>query len=121
MKSCACTGIGLCRAAKHCRVNFWVRTLSFPTGPFYLAMKYGVPVSFVFAMKEKSRHYHFFATSPHVYAQQNSLPKRNEVLTAMVKAYLTEVETKIRRFPYQWFNYYDFWKKPSGDSGKAEG
>jgi predicted LPLAT superfamily acyltransferase len=82
-----------------------------PTGPFYLAMKYGVPVSFVFAMKENARKYHFYATSPKYYAQQSSLSKRDEVLKTIITDYLSEVEEKIKLYPYQWFNYYDFWKE----------
>ena len=34
----------------------------FPMGPFLLASKFKVPVSFVFAVKEKRMHYHFFAS-----------------------------------------------------------
>jgi predicted LPLAT superfamily acyltransferase len=80
-----------------------------PTGPFYLAMKYNVPVSYVFAMKEKSRHYHFYATPPRNYAQQSSQFKRDDVLKAMISDYLTDMEEKIKQYPFQWFNYYDFW------------
>jgi predicted LPLAT superfamily acyltransferase len=86
------------------------KNTSLPTGPFYLAMKYDVPVSFVFAMKESSRHYHFFATPPKYYAQQRSITKRDEMLKSMVSDYLAAIEEKIRKYPYQWFNYYDFWK-----------
>jgi predicted LPLAT superfamily acyltransferase len=81
-----------------------------PTGPFYLAMKYGVPVSFVFAMKELKTHYHFFATAPAYYSQQSTLSARDAMLRNILNDYLKEVEEKIRHYPYQWFNYYEFWK-----------
>jgi predicted LPLAT superfamily acyltransferase len=80
-----------------------------PSGPFYLAMKYNVPVSYVFAMKEKSRHYHFYATPPRYYEQQTSQFKRDDVLKAMITDYLMDMEEKIKQYPFQWFNYYDFW------------
>jgi len=83
-----------------------------PTGPFYLAMKFSVPVSFVFAMKENNTHYHFYATQPVMYAQQSSPAKRDDMLRCIVSDYLVQVEEKIRKYPFQWFNYYDFWKKP---------
>jgi predicted LPLAT superfamily acyltransferase len=82
-----------------------------PTGPFYLAMKYGVPVSFVFAMKETSKHYHFYATPPQFYKQQNTPAGRNDMLKTMLNDYLGEAAKKIRMYPYQWFNYYEFWKE----------
>jgi predicted LPLAT superfamily acyltransferase len=82
---------------------------SLPTGPFYLAMKFAVPVSYVFAMKEKSRHYHFYATPPKLYVQQSTLFKRDVMLKTMISDYLNAMEEKIRIYPYQWFNYFDFW------------
>ncbi len=89
--------------------TFLGREARLPTGPFYLAMKYAVPVSFVFAMKESSGHYHFYATPPRFYKQQLSPLKREDMLKQMVQDYLRAVEEKIRQYPYQWFNYYDFW------------
>jgi predicted LPLAT superfamily acyltransferase len=81
----------------------------FPTGPFYLAMKYGVPVSFVFAMKEGTRHYHYYASPPKLYAQQASLIKRDDMLKRIIEDYIAAIEEKIKEYPYQWFNYYNFW------------
>lgn len=86
------------------------KTALLPAGPFYLAMKYNVPVSFVFAMKESKRHYHFYATPPMNFSMPGNLAGREEVLKRMASAYLSQVEEKIKRYPYQWFNYYDFWK-----------
>lgn len=81
----------------------------FPTGPFYLAMKYDVPVSFVFAMKEGTRHYHYYATPPKYYLQQATPGKRDEMLKNIITDYIADIEEKIKKYPYQWFNYYKFW------------
>lgn len=83
----------------------------FPSGPFYLAMKYNVPVSFVFAMKEGKTHYHFYATNPKTYHQQASQKKRDETVLEIIRDYVGEIETMLGKYPLQWFNYYDFWKK----------
>jgi len=40
-------------------------------GPFVLAAKFKVPVSFVFAMKETPLHYHFFASEIKDYTHLN--------------------------------------------------
>jgi predicted LPLAT superfamily acyltransferase len=83
----------------------------FPSGPFYLAMKYNVPVSFVFAMREKHRHYHFYAT-PLFHYQQQTLPvKRDQTITTIIKNFICELEKTIGKYPDQWFNYYNFWEK----------
>lgn len=82
---------------------------SFPTGPFYLAMKFGVPVSFVFAMKEGGRHYHFFATTPRRYTQQAGPASRDAMLKTIIGDFIEAMEKKVRKYPCQWFNYYNFW------------
>jgi predicted LPLAT superfamily acyltransferase len=90
--------------------DFLGKKAQLPTGPFYLAMKYGVPVSFVFAMKEGNSHYHYFATMPKCYAQQGTPGKRDEMLKIIITDYLAAIEEKVKQYPFQWFNYYDFWK-----------
>lgn len=84
----------------------------FPTGPFYMAMKYNVPVSFVFGMKEKKYHYHFYASQPKNYFQpQLNLKNRDQSIAAIINDYISELEKVLRKYPEQWFNYYDFWKE----------
>lgn len=82
----------------------------FPTGPFYMAMKYDVPISFVFGMKEKKYHYHFYASAPKNYFQpQLNLKNRDQNITAIINDYIYELEKVLKKYPEQWFNYYDFW------------
>jgi predicted LPLAT superfamily acyltransferase len=97
--------------SKVIQCDFLGEKASFPTGPFYLAMKYSVPVSFVFAMKEGNKDYHFFATAPKYYCQQANQKKRDEILRQIIEDFIAELEIKIRQYPYQWFNYYNFWEK----------
>jgi predicted LPLAT superfamily acyltransferase len=95
--------------SKTLQIEFLGKIARFPTGPFYLAMKYGIPVSFVFAMKEGISHYHFYATTPKYYLQQGNPARRDEMLKTIIQDYITEVEQKLRQYPEQWFNYYNFW------------
>ncbi len=74
----------------------------FPAGPFSMAAKFGVPVSFVFAMKEEGLHYHFFATKGKVYGRKEA--------DTIVQDYVDQLEGMVKRYPEQWFNFYDFWK-----------
>jgi len=97
------------KGSKLIRAYFMGQPAAFPSGPFYLAMKYNVPVSFVFAMKEGS-HYHFFATPPAWFPQQHNPAKRNDMLARIVREYIREMEVKLTLYPYQWFNYYNFWE-----------
>jgi predicted LPLAT superfamily acyltransferase len=94
---------------KTVEIDFLGENARFPTGPFYLAMKYGIPVSFVFAMKEGKSHYHFYATPPKYYHQQGNISRRDEMLRTIIQDYKNQVEQKLRQYPEQWFNYYNFW------------
>jgi predicted LPLAT superfamily acyltransferase len=98
------------KGSKVIKADFMGKQAAFPSGPFYLAMKYNVPVSFVFAMKAGKSHYHFYATPPAFFPQQPNPLKRNEMLSGMVRAYIGEMEAKLKLYPYQWFNYYNFWE-----------
>lgn len=82
----------------------------FPTGPFYMAMKFNVPVSFVFAMKEGSKGYHFYASPPQYFQQEGLQEKRDQTILSIIKSYICEVEKTVRKYPEQWFNYYNFWE-----------
>lgn len=96
--------------AKVLEMPFMGRKAFFPSGPLYLASKYGVPVSFVFTLKE-GRGYHFHASAPRRYAYPSRLPSRQEELSAMLADYLRDLERMVQRYPLQWFNFYPFWKE----------
>lgn len=78
----------------------------FPMGPFVLAAKFKVPVSFVFAMKESNLHYHFFASAVKEYADV----KKEIAMQNMLDDFAKEMETKVKQYPEQWYNYYNFWQ-----------
>ncbi len=81
----------------------------FPAGPFLLGRSFQVPVSFVFAMKDGLFDYHFYASPPKIY----SGPK-TESMGLMLADYCRAMETTIRKYPLQWYNYYDFWQTGKG-------
>lgn len=77
----------------------------FPMGPFVLASTFKVPVSFVFAVKENNLHYHFFASKIKKYSHLD----KGVVMQQMLNDFATEMEMKVKKYPEQWFNYYNFW------------
>ncbi|WP_291120957.1 lipid A biosynthesis acyltransferase [Empedobacter sp. UBA7248] len=74
---------------------------NFPAGPFSIASRLKVPVAFVYVMKEKNLHYH-------LYARQANFEHRDA--NALLKEFCVNLETIVKKYPYQWFNYFDFWK-----------
>lgn len=78
---------------------------TFPLGPFVLASKLRAPVCFVFAMKVSKYGYHFYGYPPKVYEGRGDSGAKQ-----MLEDYVTCLEEKVKQYPEQWFNYYDFWE-----------
>ncbi|MFH1121872.1 MAG: lipid A biosynthesis acyltransferase [Bacteroidota bacterium] len=91
-------------------VNFMGRPALLPTGPLYMASKFKVPVSFVVTVKERKTHYHFYATPGKEFPYPSRLLTRKEELRSMVQEYASVIESRLKQYPLQWFNYYQFWE-----------
>ncbi|QTE35764.1 hypothetical protein J3L18_21795 [Mucilaginibacter gossypii] len=76
----------------------------FPAGPFVMAEKFKVPVTFVYALKESALHYHFFSSPVKDYSD---LGKGMEQLA---DDFIISFENKVKTYPEQWYNYYNFWQ-----------
>ena len=92
--------------SKVVKTRFLGREALFPHGPFALAAGFKVPVLFVFAMKEGSRHYHLSSTKP---TTDVSSSNRTEAVTALLQEFATKTESMVKRYPHQWYNFYPFW------------
>jgi predicted LPLAT superfamily acyltransferase len=97
--------------SKTVRHNFLGKEALFPEGPFYLAARFNAPVTFVFAVKETSRHYHFFASPARRYEVDSKRSIREEELHPMIKDYICRMEEMLQKYPLQWFNYHKFWEE----------
>ncbi|MEZ5015889.1 MAG: lipid A biosynthesis acyltransferase [Flavipsychrobacter sp.] len=84
--------------------EFLGKEAQFPIGPFTLGAKLKAPVCFVFAFKETNFHYHFYAFPSTIYEGRGM-----EGINNMLKAYIALMEKYIKKYPAQWFNYFDFW------------
>ena len=76
----------------------------FPEGPFQLALKFGVPVAFVYAFKADLLKYHFYSSNIKYYSKRDG-----HSIETVLNDYLYDLEEKLRVYPEQWFNYYKFW------------
>ncbi|MGB3343686.1 MAG: lipid A biosynthesis acyltransferase [Aequorivita sp.] len=75
---------------------------NFPAGPFVLASRLDVPVLFVYVMKESNKHYHLYS---------RCAVSKNRDAQGLLKEYTQSVEWMLKKYPLQWFNYFDFWEK----------
>jgi predicted LPLAT superfamily acyltransferase len=80
----------------------------FPIGPFLLAASFRVPVCIVFAFKETKSHYHFFGSNILTRKDDES---KDGFISRLTSMFVTDLEQKIKLYPEQWFNYYNFWQK----------
>ncbi|WP_426669424.1 hypothetical protein ACPPVU_24820 [Mucilaginibacter sp. McL0603] len=91
---------------KTTKLKFLGEDARFPLGPFMLAAKFGVPVSFVYGMKESTFHYHFFASEVKEYPDL----EQDVVVQQMMADFVEDMEIKVKAYPEQWYNYYNFWQ-----------
>lgn len=88
--------------AKFIEMDFMGKKAKFPYGPFVIASKFDAPVTFVFAAKDGKYSYHLSATAP---ITQKMKPEE------IARLYVDELERKVRQYPEQWFNYFNFFQE----------
>lgn len=94
------TGDRYFEGSKFLETELLGKSAKFPAGPFLIASRLNVPVVFVYVMKEPKLHYHLFA-------RRANFKQRKEAL--LLEEYKLSVESMLKKYPYQWFNYFDFW------------
>lgn len=96
------TGDRYMSGGKFIEHEFLGKTARFPAGPFLISSRLRTPVLFVYVMKEKNAHYHLYAREAQDFHRDEK---------ALLKVYTASVSAMLKKYPYQWFNYFDFWKE----------
>lgn len=91
------------------KLDFLGDGADFPQNPWILASILGYPVIFTVGVRLGFRRYHIMAEPV---AEKLELPRktRQEALQAYMTQYAERLETLCKQYPYQWFNFFDFWK-----------
>ena len=94
------------------RKPFLGKEADFPYGVFLLAQLLKAPVYYVFGLRTRTltafpRNYMFIEKS----AVSLDVPrsKREEAIASLADEYVKTLEKYTLRFPYQWYNFYNFW------------
>ena len=95
-------------SAKSVECDFLSGKAEFPVGAFMLAAHFDVPVVSIFVMKESITNYHVYV-KPVFLDNTIKAPKR-EKAEYLTRKFVKELEGIVRRYPEQWFNFYEFWK-----------
>ncbi len=77
----------------------------FPQGPFSVATIRGLSVIAVNVMKTSPIGYTIYV-SPLSY--DKSAPRKAQI-QQLADSYVAELERRVRQYPEQWYNFYDFW------------
>lgn len=82
--------------------------VNFPAGPFKLAEMLGVPVIGVFGIYTGSNQYEIHHSLLYD-GQKVATDQREAVVEKLTQEYVDSIEDMLQRFPYNWFNFYDYW------------
>ena len=92
------------------KIDFLGEPALFPLGPWHMASYFNVPFSYVFAVKDSRKQYRFYASPSKIIPYVRNPMQRSELVMDSIKEYVSEFERITRKYPLQWYNYYNFWK-----------
>ena len=92
-------------SAKVVKVNFFGETASLPAGPFSVATMNGFDALAVNVMKISAKRYKVYVTR----LSYDTQAPRKQQMQQLASCYIEELERRVRQYPSQWFNFYDFW------------
>ena len=94
--------------SKKCiELDFLGAKAKFPLGPFSVATMKGLDVLAVNVMKDSLTSYKIYVT-PLLYDKGAT---RQEQIKQLSEAYVAELEKRVRQYPEQWYNYFEFWQE----------
>ena len=92
---------------KNIELDFLGAKARFPLGPFSIATMRELDVLAVNVMKTSLGSYKIYVT-PLFYDKGAS---RQEQIKQLSGAYVAELEKRVRQYPAQWYNYFEFWQE----------
>ncbi len=99
--------------------NFLGKPAPFSYGAFFLALLLDAPIYFIFGFKKTNL---FFSRKFEMYVKKarteisSSRKKRDESIKNLCAEYARTLEEFCKIYPYQWYNFFDFWAFPAEDS-----
>jgi predicted LPLAT superfamily acyltransferase len=89
--------------------DFLGERATLPTGPFRIAMMLKRPVVLMFGLYRGGNRYDIYFERL-ADLSQTERSQRDAVLKQTLEQYVERIEHYCRLAPYNWFNFYDFWK-----------
>ncbi|NBB93681.1 MAG: acyltransferase [Gammaproteobacteria bacterium] len=103
-------------------VSFLGRPARLPAAPLAIADTLEVPTILVFGLYEGRRRYRLvFEPLPGPAQRAGSRSERRALLEQRVQRYADRLGHYARRYPYNWFNFYDFWTADTDSDRRRSG
>lgn len=87
-----------------------------PIGPMRAAAILRCPVFFIAGLYRGKNHYHV-VFEPVADFSSTTVGSRNLAVSAAIERYAAVLDRHCRTDPYNWFNFFDFWRAPEGQGG----
>ena len=92
-------------SSKTVRVTFLGKETQLPLGPFRVIATRGLRCLVIHVIKVSMLKYRIFITP----LSYDKAAPRNQQVADLAQQYVEELERIVRRYPTQWYNYFDFW------------
>lgn len=86
--------------------EFLGKEAKFPLGPFNIATMRGYSVIAINVFKTKWNAFKIYVTE----LPYDKDASRREQVAQLSEAYVRELEKRVKQYPYQWFNFFEFWE-----------
>ncbi len=91
-------------------VDFLGESVRVPDAAYLLAATTGAPVIILLAAKTGKKAFQLKIWD-YFYPQYANREERGQMLQECAQKYITAVEEYLKIYPFQWYNYYNFWKQ----------
>ena len=81
----------------------------FPTGIFSLAARMDIPIKACFGLCVGNAVYDFYLYNLRK-EEDVKLDEKKQLSIKLQKRYIEHLEFIVKKYPYNWFNFYDFWQ-----------
>lgn len=112
-------------ADRNIELEFFGEAAEFPFGAFYLASLLEAPAFFVTCVRRKDfglkRSYMVLVEKNPARLREDSRKARREFAYETAANYARNLESVVKRHPYQWFNFFAFWKAEKTKESEVQG
>jgi predicted LPLAT superfamily acyltransferase len=92
----------------HSEVDFLGKKVRLPNSAYTLAATAGAPVVVLLAAKTGAKSYHLKVWDS-FHPEYRSRDERDDMLRGCAGRYIKAVEEYLKVYPFQWYNFYNFW------------